>query len=432
MTPSPAQSNAVPLIRADGPPLREFVHRREAVLKQLKSGAGGGSSSAAAGLIFAGDHTPNLAGKWRPELDFLYLTGLETEPGAAVLFDPSHPDPKRRIGLFLRPLNPELDRWDGYRDEISSHLRAATGFDYVGRTTHLPMFLRSAARRLKRLACLHTLATHTGELTPDLSVFRKVSERVPGTTIEDRSMLLAAMRAIKSPAELNLMRRAAEATAAGYKAAMGAIRPGATETTVQRAMELAFIEGGAEGTAYGSIVGGGINATVLHYERNSQVLNEGELLLIDAGAQVGGYACDVTRTYPVGGKFTPEQRALYDMVLKAQLAAIRAARPGKRMHEVDEAARTIIDAAGYGDYFGHGTGHQLGLHVHDAEPDAPLAAGMVITIEPGVYIPELKIGIRIEDDILIGRDTPKVLTAEIPKTADDIERAMSGSTKRGR
>jgi Xaa-Pro aminopeptidase len=421
-------SSTTPIIRADGVPLREYAQRREQVLKLLKGGGGaggGGGGGAAAAVIFAGDLAPGATAAKRPDLNFLYLTGIETEGGAAILFDPSQPNPKRRIALFLRPLNPEADRWDGYRDEISSHLRSTTGFDFVGRTTMLPMFLAGAARRLKRLASLHSLASHTAEVSPDLAVFRKVSERVPGTAIEDRSMLLPTMRSVKSAAEINLMKRAAEATAAGYTAAMKAIRPGVTEAQVQRAMEAAFIENGAEGTAYGSIVGGGVNATVLHYERNSQPLEDGEVLLIDAGAQVAGYACDVTRAFPVSGKFTPEQRALYEVVLKAELAAIRAARPGKYLWQVDEAAREVIDAAGYADFFPHGTSHHLGLHVHDADPDAPLAAGMVITIEPGVYLPEKKLGIRIEDDVLITRDgPPKVLTAEIPKTVEEIERGM--------
>lgn len=414
-------SSTTPLIREDGISVREFAHRRDQVLKALR---GGKASPPAVGLVFAGESGGH--GTWKPDLNFLWLTGIASEMGAAVLFDPSHPNPKRRIALFLKPLNPEAERWDGYRDEISSHLRAVTGFGFVGRTTQLPMFLAAAARRVKRLACLHSLASHTADVSPDLAVFRKVAERVPGTAIEDRSMLIPSMRAIKSAGEISLMKRAAEATAAGYEAALRVIRPGVSETAVQRALESGFVDHGADGTAYGSIVGGGINATVLHYERNSQVLKAGDLLLIDAGAQVAGYACDVTRTYPVSGRFTPEQRELYEIVLKAERAAIRAARPGRHLHEVDEAARQVIEAAGYGDFFPHGTSHHLGLHVHDADPDAPLEPGMVITIEPGVYIPERKVGIRIEDDVLIARDgPPRVLTSAIAKDVADIERAMS-------
>lgn len=405
----------LPIIRPDGVALREYVARRERLLRELKN---------AAGVIYAGDTQHSVVGKWRPDLNFLYLTGIETEAGAAVAFDPSHPNPKRRIGLFLRPLNPEADRWEGYRDEITSGLRRATGFDFVARTSMLPSYLAQAARRLKRLACLHPLAPYTADVSPDLAVFRRIAERTPGTAIEDRSTLLASMRAVKSNAEINIMRRAADATAAGYEAALRTIRPGIREGDVQQAMERAYLDNGAEGTAYGSIVGSGVNATVLHYSANSQPLREGDLLLIDSGAQVAGYACDVTRTFPVSGKFTPEQRSLYELVLRAQMAAIKAARPGRHLWQLDEAARKVIEAAGHGDAFPHGIGHHLGLHVHDADPDAPLAPGAVITIEPGIYLPEKGIGIRIEDDVLIGARSNVILTEAVPKTVEQIERAM--------
>jgi len=405
-----------PLIREGTITLAEFVRRRERVLTELK-----GSSA----VIFAGDQSAHLSGKWRPDLHFLYLTGIETEPGAAVLFDPSHPSPKRRIVLFLRPLNPESDRWEGYRDEISTELRASTGFATVMRTTMLPAAIAGAARRTKRLSCLHPLSTHTADVGPDLAIFRKVCERTPGTAIEDRSMLLPAHRACKSVQELVLMKRAAAATTAGYRAVLAMLRPGTGEQHVQRTIETAYIGAGAEGTAYSSIVGCGINATILHYDANSGACRAGELLLIDSGAKFAGYACDVTRTFPVDGRFTPEQRAIYEVVLKAQLAAMRAARPGKFMWEVDTAARDVIEAAGYGDHFPHGTGHQLGLHVHDADPETKLEPGMVITIEPGIYIAAKNLGIRIEDDLLITRTGNTNLTAAIPKTVAEIERAMS-------
>ncbi|MFN7021471.1 MAG: aminopeptidase P N-terminal domain-containing protein [Phycisphaerales bacterium] len=398
-------------------PLREYAARRDRLLKALGDSAG---------VVFAGNAGGHLTEKWRPDLHFLYLTGIQTEAGAAVLFDPSHPNPKRRIVLFLRPLNPEADRWEGYRDEIGSHLRSATGFATVMRTGMLPAMLAAAARRTKKLAALHPVSAHTEEVGPDLAVFRKVCERVPGCGIEDRTMLLNTMRASKSAAEVGLMKRAAEATAAGYAAAVRMIRPGVGEAEVQRAIESAYLEAGAEGTAYRSIVGSGLNATVLHYERNNGVCREGDLLLIDSGAQFAGYACDVTRTYPVGGRFTAEQKKVYQTVLDAQAAAIRTARAGRFMWEVDEAARGVIEKAGFGDHFPHGTGHQLGLHVHDADPEMKLSPGMVVTIEPGIYIAERKLGVRIEDDILITSAGNTNLTAMIPKSIEAVERAMRG------
>lgn len=424
MTPTPASVASVRAPRAPAPlvatgtgllPLREYVARRDRVLKELRGSIG---------LVFAGDGGAHLDHKWRPDLHFLYLTGIDTEAGAAVLFDVSNPNPRRRIILFLRPLNPELDRWDGYRDEISNELREQTGFQTILRTNALPMFLAAAARRSRKLACLHPFSGHTSEVGPDLSVFRKVCERIPGAGIEDRTMLLPTMRAVKSKAEVALMKRAAEATAAGYQAALEALVPGIGETDMQRSIESAYLAAGAEGTAYQSIVGSGVNATVLHYHANNARCDDGDLLLIDSGARFAGYACDVTRTFPVNGRFTADQRHIYEIVLQAQFAAIAAARPGKMMWEVDKAARDIIEKAGFGDHYPHGIGHHLGLHVHDADPESKLEPGMVITIEPGIYLPDQRIGVRIEDDILITSRGNDNLTAMIPKSVPEIEKAM--------
>jgi Xaa-Pro aminopeptidase len=397
-------------------PPTEYAERRARVLEALNGSAA---------LVFAGDAEHSIAGKWRPDRHFLYLTGIEGEPGACVLFNPASEDPKRKICLFLRPLNPEMERWDGYRETISTKLKAQYGFDSIFRTIALPTFLAAAARRCRKLACLHPFAGHTANVSPDLAVFRKVTERVVGVGIEDRTMLVPEMRAVKSAAELGLMRRAADATAAGYREALRVLRPGVPEGEVQRALERGYFGFGAEAHAYEPIVGSGLNATVLHYKDNTGVCKGGEVLLIDSGAQYRGYACDVTRCFPVSGRFTKEQGDVYELVLKAQSAAIRAAKPGAMMWEVDKAARDVIDAAGYADAYIHGIGHHLGLDVHDAAPDGPLAPGMVITIEPGIYLPDQKLGVRIEDDILITKNGNENLTSMIPKSIDAVERAMA-------
>lgn len=406
-----SSKSAKPLITTE-----EYAERRQRVLKAL-----GGSVA----IVFSGDGPGPAIGKFKSDASFRYLTGLESELGAAVLFDPTAEDPKRRISLFLRPIDPELDRWDGYREMIGEPLRKRTGFATVMRTLSLPRFLGIAARKAKKLACLHPFASHTaGSVSPDLAIFRKLQEKIPGVSIEDRSMLLPEMRAIKSPAELELMKRAAAATAMGYRAAFSTLKPGIGEREMQHAMERAYIDAGAEGVAYGSIVGSGLNGTVLHYVDNDGECREGDLLVIDSGAQYCGYACDVTRTLPVSGKFSKEQRDLYTIVLRSQLAAIKAAKPGAHMWQVDKAARDILEKAGLGDAYIHGIGHQLGLEVHDVTPDGVLKPGMVITIEPGVYLPDRKVGIRIEDDILITRSGNANLTGAIPKSIEDIEAAM--------
>jgi Xaa-Pro aminopeptidase len=399
----------------DAIPLTEHAQRRQRVLKDLKG---------AAAIIFAGEGAAPLLGKWRPDQHFVYLTGLDVEPGAAVFFDPTHEDPKRRIVLFLRPLNPELDRWDRYRDMIGRDLKAQTGFETILRTNALPGALTAAARRAKRVACLHPFAVYPAPAGPDLAAFKQLAERIPGLAIQDQTQLLPRMRAVKSKAELALMRRAIDATAAGYDAILRLIKPGLTEADLDQTLERTYRAHGASGVAYNSIVGSGLNATVLHYMDNSAPLEAGDLIVIDSAARFAGYAADVTRTYPVSGRFTPDQRDVYDTVLRAELAAIRAVRPGVTHSDVDAAARQVIDKAGYGDAFMHNVGHQLGLDVHDVTPDGPLVEGMVMTIEPGIYLPDRKLGIRIEDDVLITRTGGKSLTDRIPKTIKAIEAAM--------
>ena len=400
----------------------EYAARRAAVLAQLKDSVA---------LAFAGDMDASIHGEFSANANFRYLTGVADEPGAALLFDPLNPVDARKIILFLKPLNPELEKWDGFRMEISSALKAKYGVSTIMRTTALPRFLLDAAKRAKKFALLHPLAAHTSPVSPDLDVFRKCAERIPGSSIIDHTAMLAIMRAAKSPAEVALMQRAADITAAGYAAVLAGIKPGITEFDVQELAEHGYRSNGARKPAYHTIAGGGFNATVLHYHGNHAPLASGDLILIDSGAEYMGYACDVTRTYPVNGKFTKRQREIYDIVLKAQLAAIAATKAGTTFAAIDAAARDVITKAGYGDAFFHGTGPHLGLEVHDITPDGPIPANAVITIEPGIYLPSENFGVRIEDDILVTKKAGGVnLTAAIIKDPDAIERAMQPTTTR--
>jgi Xaa-Pro aminopeptidase len=399
-----------------GVSLDEYRDRRARVLKALDG---------AAGVIFAGDGVGPDIGRWRADRHFLYLTGIEDERGAAVLFDPANTDPKRRCILLLRPIDPERDQWDGFRASIGEELRARTAFDKVFRINLLPALLTDAARRTKRLACLHSFSTYPAPVSADLAVFRQVSERIPGVTIEDRTQLLKSLRAIKSDAELALMRRAIDITRAGFAAAMSMMKPGVNERAISTAIERAYFDNGATSLAFNTIVGGGANATVLHYEKNDAPIGAEDLVVIDSGAAYTGYAADVTRTIPASGKFTRDQRDVYETVLRAEEAAIRASKPGVRLSDIDAIARDVIERAGFGDAFVHSIGHPLGLDVHDVSDDAPLRAGMVITIEPGVYLTDRKLGVRIEDDVLITRKGCENLSSRIPKTVRDIEAAMS-------
>ncbi len=405
----------------DGLDLGEFARRRERVLERLRG---------AVGLVLAGEGAPPLKGPWEPDWSFYYLTGIRDEPGAAVLLDPASDDPKRRCILFLKPLNPELEDWDGRRERLGEALRARTGFATALRTTMLARTLSAVARRRKRLACLHPFAVYDGPVSPDLALFRKVAERTIGVVIEDRTDLLPAQRAVKSRSELAMLERAVDATAEGFTAALRALRPGMPERELQRVLEAGFASGGAADTGYNSIVGAGANGTVLHYMASTGTIRDGDLVVIDAAARVGAYTADVTRTFPASGRFGREQREVYDIVLRALDAGIRAVRPGAFMWQVDAAARAVIDKAGYGDHFIHGIGHPIGLEVHDVVPDGPLRSGMVVTVEPGIYLPTRSLGIRIEDDILVTPGGRRNLTGSIPRTAEAIERAMAGGRRR--
>lgn len=402
---------------APGIPAAEFRARRERLLAELKG---------AAALVLAGDADALLHDAYRPHAHFEYLTGVVDEPGAMLLLDPSAPSPARRVTLLLRPLNAEVEKWDGFRHEIGSALRERTGVDTVQRTTLLPRLLLEAARRTRRLACLMPLAAYNAPVSGDLEILRRQAERVPGCAIEDRSTLLATMRSAKSAAEIACIAEAGRITAAGFAAAFRGVRPGVSEFEVQEMVEHAYRTNGARELAFRTIAGGGFNATVLHYHANDQVLRAGELLVLDSGARFAGYSADVTRTIPVSGTFTPRQRELYETVLAAHAAAVKATRAGATLASIDAAARAVITKAGLGDAFIHGTGHPLGLETHDVVADGPLPNGAVVTIEPGVYLPAERIGIRIEDDVVATRSGARILTAGIPRTVAEVERAMRG------
>ncbi len=394
------------------PPLvstAEFVARRARVLDALDG---------AAALVLAGQEIGlgSVPARWKTDRLFWYLTGLDHESGAAVLFDPSAEDPERRITLFLRNRDPEAERWDGPREPLASSLRQKLGFTHIRRTNQLPAALTAAARRTKRLACLHPFTTYTEELSPDLEIFQKVAAHVPGVTIEDRTQLLPALRAVKSPAELALIEHALAVTAAGFAKVLDILRPGLRERDLVDALLHTYRSHAAE-PAYELIVGAGANSTVLHYRDSEATIQAGDLVVMDCAAAFGGYASDITRTFPASGVFLDEQREIYEVVLQAQQAAIEAARPG--------ATFTEVEAAGYGDAFIHGTSHPVGVEVHDVAPDGPLQEGMVITIEPGIYLPERNLGVRIEDDVLITADGCRDLSGHlVPRTVAEIEAVL--------
>ena len=250
---------------------------------------------------------------------------------------------------------------------------------------------------------------------------------------EDVLPILADLRQVKDADELRRLRRAGEISAAGHIAAIKAAHPGAWEYEVEAAAEYEFRRQGAERLGYPSIVGAGVNGTVLHYDESRSQLKAGDLVVMDMAAEFGYYTADITRTLPADGKFTARQRAVYDLVLGAQQAALDALKPGVTLTQLDGIARRYMqqnsrDLCGQRTcdaYFIHGLGHYIGMDVHDVgRYDVPLAPGMVLTIEPGIYLPEEGLGVRIEDDVAVTATGYELLSGNVPRTADAIEALM--------
>jgi Xaa-Pro aminopeptidase len=245
---------------------------------------------------------------------------------------------------------------------------------------------------------------------------------MPGVSIENSSRFMESMRMIKSPEEIAAIEKAIVITHKGISAVIAAMKPGVTEYQLEAVLETTFKEQGAQYMAFPAIIAAGGNSHFLHYQKRHDTLKAGQVLLMDIGAEWDRYSADISRTFPVGGGFSGEQAEIYDLVLKAQMAAIAIIEPGVTYFDVDEAAREVFREAGYIDNYWHSTGHHLGLDVHDpADYGMPLRPGMIITVEPGIYLPELQFGIRIEDDVLVTDNGHRVLSSGIPKERREVE-----------
>jgi Xaa-Pro aminopeptidase len=399
--------------------------------------------------------------RFRPDSDFYYLTGFK-EPGALLLLMPGHP--KHEVVLFLRPRDPHAEVWHGRRLGVE-RAPEALGVDAAFSIDELEPKLQQLLTGVESLYYQLGLDRDRDDMV--LRLLPKLGNRhvQPPQAVLSPSAILHEMRLHKDPTELALMRKAAAITAEGYQAALAAIRPGGWEYEVQAALEGTYRRLGGDGPAYNSIVAAGDNATILHYNENDMALRAGELILIDSGAEYGYYACDVTRTYPINGRFTDAQRAVYEVVLKAQLAAIEEVRLGNHVKSYHLKAvevltqgmvelgllkgasvEALIADESYRKFYMHGTGHYLGLDTHDVgryKPTndgdwRPMEAGMVVTVEPGLYIaadtegvdPAFRgIGVRIEDDILVTPTGNENLTQAIAKAVADVEAALARAAR---
>jgi Xaa-Pro aminopeptidase len=395
--------------------------------------------------------------RYRQDSDFFYLTGF-TEPGAYLVLAPGAP--KRRFTLYVQPRDPEKERWTGRRagERGARNRYGADAAQPAERFFEdLPKLLEGHDQVYLRLGADPRLDEAVIRHVAAFRARTRAGARGP-TRIVDPAPVLGEFRLRKEPEELALLQRAVDITAEGHLAAMQAVRPGRLEYEVEAEVEYRFRRAGASGPAYPTICGGGVNATILHYIENDRPLRRGDLVLLDAGAEYMGYAGDVTRAMPVGGRFSDAHRALYTVVLEAQKAAVRRVRPGATLEAVHRTAvrrltqglvrlgllsgtvDTLVRKQAYRRFYMHRTSHWLGLDVHDAgRYDAadgrarPLEPGMVLTVEPGLYVgAEADVpagfrntGIRIEDDVLVTRTGCRVLSAAVPKEVDAIERAMA-------
>lgn len=406
-------------------------------------------------ILFAAEEPQVDFDPYRQDEDFYYLTGWN-EPGAALLIaaasepptpqagplNPQAQHPYREI-LFLPTRNLRMEKYTGIKlDAASPDAPQKTGVDSVQPMTELPKVLSdliAADRRLNSRLWTQADSTQAAAL---LNLTAATLGATAAPKPHDVAEPTQQLRVVKDAGEIDLLRKAGNASIAAQRAMMRAIKPDASERAVAGKMWAAWLEHGCERASYSPIVGSGPNSVTLHYAANDRTMKAGEVVVVDAACEYSMYASDITRTVPVSGHFTARQREIYDIVLGAQRAAAAAFVAGKsKINDRDRRDPDSLDTVAYnyinthgksldgkplGQYWLHGLGHMVGINVHDpANYPAVLTPGMVFTIEPGVYIPEENIGVRIEDVFLVGQDGKLIdLIADLPHTAEEVEAAM--------
>jgi Xaa-Pro aminopeptidase len=353
---------------------------------------------------------------------FFYLTGLESPDAWLILVA----GPAAETHLLLPRRTPQSERWTGPKLGPGEDATRLTGIANVHAADDLNAVLGTAARAAQGpvYTLLDAAALQDSRIENWLGGHRDIRNVRP---------ILDSLRVVKDAEELSRLRRAIDITVEGQKAAMQAAEPGMYEFQLEAVIEYTFRFMGADRMGFPSIVGSGPNSTILHYDANRRRIEPGDLVVMDIGAEYGQYTADVTRTIPVDGRFTDRQKAIYNLVYGAQQAAIDAVQPGVTVGELSEIARRYIDdhsgnlcgTRSCNRYFIHGLSHWLGMRVHDVgDYRMPLEPGMVLTIEPGIYIPEENLGVRIEDDVLVTESGSEVLSAAAPRTAEEVELLM--------
>ena len=412
-----------------------YISRRKQLLENKKENT--------AVVIFSGSapmKSQDEAYPFSVDRNFFYLTGIERENMILVMR-------KNYLGeysevLYIEPYDEVLAKWVGGRMR-GAEATAVSGVETIADVGEFPDRLNSIveySRGLGKLTfCLDLWRYHKDQAdTPAHTLAATLQSKYPAVAIEDINGDMAAMRAVKDEKELSFMRQAQEHTRIAIEEMMRYAKPGMNERELEGAFDFALMKQGVRDHAFHSIFAGGKRATTLHYGENDQVVNDGEMVLIDLGSAYGNYCADISRTFPINGKFTDRQKELYNTVLEAQKIVIANAKPGLTTRDLNQMVidyyETRLDDLGLRkdgktvrDYYYHGVSHQLGLDTHDicTERERTLKPGMVITVEPGLYVEDESIGIRIVNDVVITENGCEDLSAAFPRTAEEIEAIMA-------
>ena len=408
-----------------------YAARRSALMKKIEGSA----------AILEGAPDTRAYIPFRQDNDFYYLTGVET-PNALLMLDAS----QHRSILFLPLRDAETAKWEGPGLAPGPDAQSKTGMDEV---MELSKFAEELEKRKGRIQALYTPFSplETAATSRDRALVHESARRADpwdgrqsregafennlraklggSVSLKDLSVILDEMRRVKDAREIEYLREAARIGALGLKEAIRSTRPGMYEYQLAALAEFVFLWHGAQGYAFFPIVGSGPNSCILHYHKNRRRMLNGDIVVMDFGADYLYYQSDITRTFPVSGRFSEDQARVYVIVLEAQKAALEKVRPGATFDSIGDAAREVLGHYDYAAYLTHGVSHYIGMSTHDVGESKPFEPGVVISVEPGVYLPEENLGVRIEDMVLVTENGCEVLSKDVPKEIGEIEELMS-------
>ena len=407
-----------------------FAARREALMKKIEGSV----------AVLAGAPETRAYTAFRQDNNFYYLTGVEV-PNAYLMIDAI----EHRSILFLPNRNKGLEQWEGPRLYPGGGARKTTGMDDVLETSkfedelekhrnamqvlYTPLSPSETAAASRDRSLQYESARQNnpwdGRISREAAFEKNLQSKLKSVSIKDLSPILDDMRRVKDAQEIERMRDAGRIGALGLREAIRSTRPGMYEYQVAAVAQFLFLWQGASGFAFFPIVGSGPNSCILHYSANGRRMESGDIVVMDFGPDYFYYTSDITRTFPVSGKFSQEQAKVYQTVLDSQKAALEKIRPGATFSDLSEIVREVLDRNAYSGFLTHAVSHYVGMSTHDVGKFGPFEPGVVIALEPGIYIPDKNLGVRIEDTILVTKDGCEILTKDVPKEIADIEKLMT-------